>query len=250
MVLVAFAPMAIFGLRRSPPLVLGASAALWLAAALIPNFNLLPAGIFNPLSWQLLFCAGLWAGDRYYANSEAFRPNSYIAVLCVAVIVANFVARGIYNAERAGALHLAHDWFVATVMAARQSNNEHILRLSHFLAVAYIVAGYALRPNAALLRSRFVEPLIWCGQQSLHVFSLGVLLTQVVTVYFENFQVGVMNQLMANLVSIALMSLLGYFMCARDHQPVAGCPGTIADPLDPASPTRSVRLRARSAAGD
>ena len=231
MVLVAFAPLAIFGLRRSPPLVLGASAALWLAAALVPNFNLLPASIFNPLSWQLLFCGGLWVGDHYYRSNETFRPNSYIAALCSAVIVANLVARGIYNVERAGGLHLANDWLVAATVAARQSRSEHILRLSHFLAVAYITAGYALRPNVELLRYRLLKPLIWCGQKSLYVFCLGALLSQVLTMYFEDFHAGVANQLATDLACVGLMTLLAFSLCARDRRTGAARSGTIAGSL-------------------
>jgi hypothetical protein len=214
MVLVVFAPVAIFGLRRCAPLVFGASAALWIAVGLVPSLNFLSQSTFNPLSWQLLFCAGLWVGERYYGRDATFRPNSYIAALCGAVIVANLIARGIYNAERVGALHLANDWLAATMGGARQASNEHILRLSHFLAVAYITAGYALRPDAQLLRSPLAKPLIWCGQQSLYVFCLGALLSQVMTMYIENFHAGIANQLAMNLLCVVLMTLLALSLCA------------------------------------
>lgn len=249
MVLVVFSPVAIFGLRRCAPIMFGASAALWLAAGLVPNLNLLTAGTFNPLSWQLLFCAGLWVGEHYYGSDASFRPNSYIAALCGAVIVANLVTRGIYNAERAGALHLANDWLAAMMGGARQTSNEHIVRLSHFLAVAYITAGYALRPDAQLLRCRLAKPLVWCGQQSLYVFCLGALLSQAMTMYIEGIHAGLANQLAMNLLCVVLMTLLAFSLCAWDRRTIVARPTTGAR-FPSREPYPAHRVRTPSAAGD
>ena len=63
LVLIAVFPVVYLGLRFSPGLTLGVSAAIWLAVNLDPNLNLpnwMNGGrwFFNPFAWQLLFTIG------------------------------------------------------------------------------------------------------------------------------------------------------------------------------------------------
>jgi hypothetical protein len=221
MVLVLIAPMIIFGLRRRPGIILGISAAVWIAATLYPEVNvphLLPTSVagVNPFSWQILFCIGLWAGEHYYAGGRDLRPNPKLAMTCCVIIAVNLVVRVITIVPVAAALHLDHIWLLDIMRAARDSNNQDsVFRLTHFLAIAYIVAGYAIRPNSGLVRQPAMFPLIWCGQHSLSVFCLGILLSELVTVYFGWQHPGVVDQLTTNVACAALMIALGWFLNVR-----------------------------------
>jgi hypothetical protein len=221
MVLVLIAPTVTFGLRRRPRVSLGISAAVWLAATLYPQVNvphLLPTSVagVNPFSWQILFCIGLWAGEHYYAGGRDFRPNPKVTMICCVIIAVNLAARGISIAPVAASLQLNHVWLLNMLRAARASSNQDtVFRLTHFLAISYIVAGYGMRPSSAAVRRPAMLPLIWCGQHSLSVFCLGILLSELVTVYFGWQHPGVVDQLTTNVACAALMIALGWFLNVR-----------------------------------
>jgi hypothetical protein len=54
--------------------------------------------------------------------------------------------------------------------------NLDILRLLHFLALAYLVVSW-VRIDAPFLRWRALKPVILCGQHSLPIFCLGAFLS-------------------------------------------------------------------------
>ena len=220
MALVAAAPALICALRRSPRLTLSMSAALWLAAALVPHLrtpDLVP-GSFNPLSWQLLFCIGLWAGGRFYGEGKPFHAMRGVVMICALLIVANVVGRGLYDFGRAaGHFHFA---LLDALHEASKGGDEGYPRLTHFLAVAYIFAAYGWRRDAPVLERAWAQPLIWCGQHSLEVFCSGVILGDIVAVYFQKMHPNVAYQLLANAAGVAVMVTLAWSL-ARQRQGVA-----------------------------
>jgi len=221
MVLVALAPGFIWGLRRVPSLTLAVSAALWIAAVMVPEFrapNLVPAS-FNPLSWQFLFCIGLWAGGHYYGG-KPFRAVRGVVGICGLIIVANVLARGLYDFGR-GPGHF-HVMLLDELRAASSGGNEGFPRLTHFLAVAYIFAAYGWRRDAPALRRAWARPLIWCGQHSLEVFCVGVVLGDVIAVYFQTMRPNIGYQLLANGVGMAVMVMLAWSLAQRQRIAPAG----------------------------
>jgi hypothetical protein len=220
MALVATAPALICALRRNPRLTLSLSAALWLAAAVVPHLrtpNLVP-GSFNPLSWQLLFCVGLWAGGYFYGQGKTFHAMRGVVMICVLLIIANVVGRGLYDfGHAAGHFHFA---LLDALHAASRGGDEGYPRLTHFLAVAYIFAAYGWRRDAPVLQRAWARPLIWCGQHSLEVFCSGVILGDIIAVYFQKMHPNIGHQLLANAAGVAVMVTLAWSL-ARQRQSAA-----------------------------
>jgi hypothetical protein len=218
MALVAAAPALTRALRRAPAATLGLSATLWAVAAVLPGLrppNLAPAS-FNPLSWQFLFCIGLWAGGHYLGVGRSFRAARGGALVCGLVIIANLVARTLYDFGRGpGHFHIV---LLDELQAASRGGNEGVPRLTHFLAVAYLFAAYGWRRDAAALRRAWARPLIWCGQHSLEVFCMGVVLGDVIAVYFLTMQPGAGYQLLADGAGVAAMVLLARSLTLRQRQ--------------------------------
>jgi hypothetical protein len=171
MVLVLATPVVILLLMRSEALALALSASLWLAAAVVPQLTVPSLGTtgavsFNPLSWQFLFCIGLWLGKRHYIDGVPFHPRRSLLTLCWVIVAVGFVAR------HAGLLFGdpgAYGWAVEPAVVRP---NIHPARLVNFLASAYLVAAY-LRANSGLVRSRWTAPLRMCGRHSLEAFCAG-----------------------------------------------------------------------------
>ena len=210
MVLVAAAPTLIFGMRRAPVLTCAMSAALWCATALVPQIsmpNLVPTEyLFNPFSWQLLFCIGVWIGEYRYAAQRVFQPKLSLTIVSWVIIAAGLAISLLYNFNLyTGRAPIA---LVSTLRALNDGDKEGLLRLFNFLAIAYVVASY-IRPGAPLLSRFWARPLIWCGQHSLEVFCLGAVLSYVCTVYFQAMHPKLVLQVAANLVGIALLIGVG-----------------------------------------
>jgi len=216
---VALAPLAGEGLRRMPALFLCSSALLWLAAAAsvkgssVPN--LVPGGVldFNPYSWQLLFCIGMFAGEYCYFKEMTFRRIPWLTKACWAVIAGNLLVH-LAGTVGGGASPLsAFRAIYDANHALRLQDTEHFLRLTHFLAVAYVVTQY-VPAHSFLLRWTWCRPLILCGKFSLETFCLGIVLSMIGSVYFEMVSPGITAQFFANLLGWGLMTGLAVSLAA------------------------------------
>jgi hypothetical protein len=205
--------------------------------------NLVSSGVSgcNPFSWQFLFCIGLGVGEYYYARGCLFRRVRWVSVLCWAVVIGNLLARAMYDLGRVDeAVHVAFlDW----AHEVSGGDVEGVLRLTHFVAVAYLCAGL-VQSQSALAGSAWVRPLVWCGQHSLEVFCLGVVLSEFGNVYFRAVDPNLVHQLAANLVGWAAMSALAYYLgIRRKRRAMDAVPAAL-----PAPRMASVADRTRSAA--
>jgi len=169
-----FAPL-LWLLLRLPNVTLGASLALY---ALVHVFGwTVPAWpnghwAFNPLAWQLLVVLGAW----WMLEGKRFRPwvTSRTAL----------VAAGLYLVS---SLIIALSWRIKplealvpqallTLLYPMDKSNLDPLRLLHFLALAVLAAWFVPR-NWRGLMTPVMRCAICCGQNSLPIYCLGVLLT-------------------------------------------------------------------------
>jgi hypothetical protein len=227
LVLVAATPLALLALERAPAPTLAASAALWLAAERVPGFslpNLIASGVagWNPFSCQFLFALGLWAGKRWYRDGRPFRPHRGLEALCWAVLAANLAASGLYKLGQ-GPGHF-HWPLLDALHAASSSGLETPVRLTHFLAAAYLTACY-LRPDAPLLESAWCRPLALCGRHSLEAFCCGLVLSQVADAAFQMADPGLLARLLVNPVGWgAMAAVAGLFELKARPLPQAAAP--------------------------
>jgi hypothetical protein len=174
-VLLAWFPVLWWMLRRNPAVAMAVSVALWVAATYRVNLPSWPETIgwfFNPFAWQLLFAIGALAalGTRRGWTLPRHRWLTRVIagyVLAVALIAAPWV-----NIPGIGLPRLVPlDW-IPTI----SKTNLSLWRLSHILAIAYLVA-VTLPSTGRWLHGVIAHPVIACGRNSLHIFCLGTVLS-------------------------------------------------------------------------
>ncbi|ABD08954.1 OpgC protein, require for succinylation of osmoregulated periplasmic glucans [Rhodopseudomonas palustris HaA2] len=203
-VFVVAAPLVLWGLLRRPHWTLAASGVLYLASRHfgwnLPSF---PDGhwYFNPFAWQFLFVFGIWCG---FGNGPKVRPwvkswpnqtLSWTIVLVALVIAMSWNFEALYGLvpESVGKLIYPID---KTSLAP--------LRLIHFLALLAIVVKL-LPPDLPALRSRRLHPIILCGQRSLPVFCVGVMLSFTAHWILVQISGGIAMQIFVSVVGIGLL---------------------------------------------
>lgn len=159
--LAAAAPILWLATRAPWPLLAG-SVALWAVAGLpganLPNFPGAGGWYFNPLSWQVLFVAGVLTA------AWAFLALSALWVRLPPVAEAGGHALWILH-ERLGLPPLLTAFGKTTLAPPR---------LLHILALAYVIS--ALPAVALLAAGPLARPLVTLGRQSLPVFATGTVL--------------------------------------------------------------------------
>jgi len=200
-------PVVLLGLRLRPLIVLVPSFLLYL---LVQATNLsvpaYPEGhvwYFNPLAWQFVFIAGAALGFP----GRQDRPWSRWArrVLPLAVF---FVAAG-FAIKLSWTIHGIWDPFPGLLLKELwpvNKNNLSLIRVIPFFAAVAIVA-VIVPANTAFLRSLAAKPLVLCGQQSLEIFCLGILLSALGHFILSEYDSAISIQLLVNLAGILVMCL-------------------------------------------
>jgi hypothetical protein len=204
--LVSF-PVVLLGLRRRPLLVLGPSFVVYLIVQLlgveVPAYPADHVWYFNPLAWQFLFIIGAAMGLAAPADGDRARrlraatPLALTIVAAATVVKLSWTIHGLW--EPFPGLLLKELWPV-------NKSNLSPLRLVPFFALAVLVAVW-VPPQAAVLRSAAARPLVRCGQQSLEIFCLGIVLSALGHFLISEYGLGVGAQLAISVVGIALMCL-------------------------------------------
>jgi hypothetical protein len=127
---------------------------------------------FNPFAWQLLFVFGAWCalgGARRMSRILSSRVTLWISI---AYLLAAFYVTLTWYWPQLGHLmpRRIEQW-----MYPIDKTNLDVLRFAHFLALAALTVRFLPKqwPGFA---SPWLRPLILCGQHSLEIFCLGVVL--------------------------------------------------------------------------
>lgn len=178
-VLLLATPALLLLARRSDWLMLAGSAALYLAARVfdlnLPSWPLDGGWYFNPLAWQLIFAVGVFVGRRVRTGGLGYDRRAYAA--CVALLAASLavatdgfgLAPGLWNGARG--------------LLDHSKTDLGVMRLVHFLALAYVIAHSGL--TDLLRRTPIFSPLALMGRYSLPVFATGCVLTAIGEVIVE-----------------------------------------------------------------
>jgi len=200
-------PLVLLALARGALWALLPSAALYVLTLrlgwALPGY---PAGrvwYFNPLAWQFLFIIGASAGYARVSGRWPFphaRWLSWVAVGLTAVLIVINASWGI---------HWAYDPFPALFEKplynfTTDKTNLAPLRLLNFLALALATVHF-VRPDSAFLRWPVARPIIRCGQHSLYIFCLGILLAVLGHFLLAEFYGTLPMQIGVNLAGFAAM---------------------------------------------
>ena len=206
-ILLGVFPVVLLLLQRCLPLPLILSGALYL---LTLRFGWEPhsypdneAWFFNPLAWQFLFVIGATAGYSQHSRWVFPGQGSWLPKLAIAITV----AIGIVSIS--WTIHGAYDAFPGLLsrelspLVADKSNLAP-LRLISFLALAVTVAHFVGR-DSGVLRWRVAQLIIRCGQHSLQVFCLGIVLSVLGYILLTFFRDNILTQLAIDLAGIVAM---------------------------------------------
>src|SRR5229473_2046235 len=175
--LVLASPLILWGLTRRPNLTLLGSAVLYVLARWFDwNFASYPPGTtwyFNPFAWQLLFVFAAWCGVGGVLQLE-FLIRSRVA-LAVAFAWMAFAFLIVMTWHSAFLESLVPKWMIKAIYPIDKTDLD-MLRFTHFLALALVVARFFPR-KAEILSSKWLRPMVLCGQHSLPLFCFGVFLS-------------------------------------------------------------------------
>ncbi|WP_417579232.1 OpgC family protein [Pelagibacterium sp.] len=181
LVLLLVAPPILWLALRRPYVLMALSVAVWALAAQfrinLPNYPNPGGWFFNPLSWQILFVAGLLTGI-FLKRGERFVPKlgwlMWVAGLYLLIILCWRLMPPLASAGRYGLSQLG-SFGVPFYLVSFDKTFLALSRLSHFLALAYLVSclGWVYSASA----SRWAEPFRLLGQNGLAVFATGSVLS-------------------------------------------------------------------------
>lgn len=213
-VLLATFPLALFGFRRHPLLPFATSAVLYgltLWFGWTPHTY--PAGApwyFNPLAWQFLFVIGATAGYSRVTDVWPFPAGRWFRTLAIAVAGCCALISIDWT------IHWLYDPFpplLAKQLWAHTLDKTNLtpLRLVDFLAIAATTVTF-VKSDSRFLRKAWAQPLIVCGQYSLYVFCLGIVLAVLGHFVLDQFYDRPSMQVAVNVFGFAAMIGLAYLL--------------------------------------
>ena len=224
-VLLGTFPLVLSALERGPLWALLPSAALYALTLRhgwgLPAYPAETVWFFNPLAWQFLFVIGASAGHARVTGHWPFPHGVWLSQMAAAL--AGFLV--VVNLT--WVVHWIYDPFPAILAKQLLSHtidktNLAPLRLINFLALA-LATVYFVRPDSAFLRWRVAWPFILCGQHSLYVFCLGIVLAVLGHFVLTEFYGEIPMQIAVNVVGAGLMlgtaALLAWYKSASATRP-------------------------------
>jgi hypothetical protein len=203
-VLMAFLPLvlALARLHRDLPLVL--SVAFYV---LTIHFDLHLSTYrdgfwsFNPCAWQLLFVFGAWCALGGAKRLSPIIASPLVFWLAVAYLsAAFFVTLTWYFPQLEGFIPA---WLARLIYPINKTDFD-VLRFAHFLALS-VVALRFVPGDWGGLKSRWIRPLILCGQYSLQIFALGVALSFAGYALLMELDAGVLLHVVVGAAGILIM---------------------------------------------
>jgi len=213
-VLLAVAPIILTILSQDWRVGLLVSYSLYAVTQLYPSFNfpLVISGreqwIFNPLSWQLLFAIAMTLSDHREHKARKTLDSQWVLwisiILVIAITTAYLMSENYTGRSTRGVL----PWIDKTTLGP--------LRLLYFLCLVRIASFY-LPATAKFWHARIVSPIVHCGQHSLPVFCLGVILTYICLAWQEMADLSSLAVKLIESGAIVLSMALAYLLICIDQ---------------------------------
>ena len=210
--LIAAAPFILWALVRRPNWTLLGSVILYVLARWFDwNFASYPPGTtwyFNPFAWQLMFVFAAWCGVGGVAKLWPVIQSRAALILAIAWIVFAFLIVMTWHVAFLDAM--VPKWMIKLIYPIDKTDLD-MLRFTHFLALALIVSRYFPR-KSEILASKWLRPMIMCGQHSLPIFCFGVFLSFGAHWILMQYTRGVWEQLVVSGAGILIMIGLAWIL--------------------------------------
>jgi len=193
-------------LMRVPAIALMGSVALYLMVQLLSwHVPAWPSGemYFNPVAWQLLFVFGAW-----YACDGARHLRKVVQSPVTLVVALLYLAFSliITLSWQFKALEQVVPSEVSDLIYPIYKSHLAPVRLLHFLGLAVVVSRLT-PPDWRPLMQPWMMAMIRCGENSLSIYCLGVLLSFLAHIVLVEVSGGLAMQVAVSIAGIALMIL-------------------------------------------
>jgi hypothetical protein len=210
--LVFAAPFIVWCLVRRPNLTLLGSIVLYILSRWFDwNIASYPPGTtwyFNPFCWQLLFVFAAWCGLGEIAKYSKWVWSKTALTIAAAWILFAFVI--VMTWHSAFLESLIPKWMIKAIYPIDKTDLD-MLRFTHFLALATF-ATLLIPRKWKPLNSIWLRPMILCGQHSLPIFCISVLLSFSAHWILTQYTKGVWEQLAVSAAGILIMVGIAWFL--------------------------------------
>ena len=210
--LVFAAPFIMWCLVRRPNLTLLGSIVFFILSRWFDwNISSYPPGTtwyFNPFCWQLLFVFAAWCGLGEIANYSKWVWSKTALTIAAAWILFAFVI--VMTWHSAFLESLIPKWMIKAIYPIDKTDLD-MLRFTHFLALATFVTLLISRKWKPL-NSIWLRPMILCGQHSLPIFCISVLLSFSAHWILTQYTKGAWEQLAVSAAGILIMVVIAWFL--------------------------------------
>jgi hypothetical protein len=210
--LVFAAPFMVWCLVRRPNLTLLGSIVLYILSRWFDwNIASYPPGTtwyFNPFCWQLLFVFAAWCGLGEIAKYSKWVWSKTALTIAAAWILFAFVI--VMTWHSAFLESLIPKWMIKAIYPIDKTDLD-MLRFTHFLALATFVTLLISRKWKPL-NSIWLRPMILCGQHSLPIFCISVLLSFSAHWILTQYTKGAWEQLAVSAAGILIMVVIAWFL--------------------------------------
>ncbi|MCP4011294.1 MAG: succinyl transferase OpgC [Proteobacteria bacterium] len=209
-------PAFIILLRKSSWLLFSLSFLLYAFVQIYPAFNITQAPynspwVFNPFAYQFLFVIGILFSQAkdLWTNSVLIKTETFIVAILLLLLVFVFHKFIPFLAKH---FQLMTDYPYLHGLPFTAKRNEEPLRIIHFLILMYTVV-FSVRflglkyPGLITKIKKSGQPIIHCGQNSIYIFSLGLLLSYLFGYVISYFGNGVLVWIPVNITGIILILL-------------------------------------------
>jgi hypothetical protein len=215
-VLMLFLPLLLRLINWRADLTLAASVALYTFSWQYDlHLTAYPNGFwsFNPFAWQLLFVFGAWCALGGARRMSRFISAPVTLWISVAYLAAAFGVTLTWYFPQLNYLmpHLVEQWIYPI-----DKTDLDVLRFGHFLALAVIALRF-VPAGWPGLESRWLWPMILCGQRSLEIFCLGVALAFAGYFVLMESSAGLGLHLLVGICGILAMSAAAWLLSWYKH---------------------------------
>ena len=217
--LIATAPFMLWAMVRRPNLTLLGSIVLYICARKFDwNLASYPPGTtwyFNPFAWQLMFIFAAWCGTGGANKIWPIIQSRLALAVALLWILFGFLVVMSWHFPILG-------WWVPAwlnkMMYPIDKTDLDMLRFTHFLALAVVVVRFVPH-NWAALTSKWLRPMVMCGQHSLPIFCFGVFLSFAAHWVLMQYTRGVWEQLVISAAGILIMVGIAWVLDRADKVP-------------------------------
>jgi hypothetical protein len=216
-------PLLLWAMLRRPNLTLAGSVALYVAARVfdwsLPAF---PAGTwhFNPFCWQLLSVLGGWFAVKGASLTAAahrlpwlrIAAGAYLAIALVVTVTSHVPALAGYVPDLGLGL-----------LAPEDKQNLAAYRVVHLLALALLFT-YFVPSDWQALHSKWLQPVMKCGEEWLASFCVGVFLSFAGHLVLITQPNSIAIQVLVSATGIAMMTAIVYYISWSRRQDQKAAP--------------------------